>query len=337
MPPLACRPGQREDLLGSEGVGRLGVGLAALLGAAHRVRGESERVRPTRVLEHVHDEADITAGEWLAVVGDIHLGNSPLMQGVFGTATPTRPPFCASSTTRSEAASRSWSRHSLPEWASTPAQHRYSPTTRSGSPRCPTPAPRAHSQPGSRTSSWSTAPTSSTPPAPSGCRYSRCSGCQSTSPPPERRPATRTRPRAATCDRTYRARARGMERPRSRRPDARARHRRVRARPRHPSPGVRQVTARTQTDVPRHPQPRARSDPLPPRRHAAAESTQHRIRFTEMLPTPEQTWLSDADDNRYVSELRLVALDTRASDLPATQHPIEDNDSSLETRRTHRR
>ncbi len=47
-------------------------------------------------------------------------------------------------------------------------------------------------------------------------------------------------------------------------------------------------------------------------RHAAAESTQHRIRFTEMLPTPEQTWLSDADDNRYVSELRLVALDTRA-------------------------
>ena len=47
-------------------------------------------------------------------------------------------------------------------------------------------------------------------------------------------------------------------------------------------------------------------------RHAAAESTQHRIRFTEMLPTPEQTWLSDANGNRYVSELRLVALDTRA-------------------------
>ena len=47
-------------------------------------------------------------------------------------------------------------------------------------------------------------------------------------------------------------------------------------------------------------------------RHAAAESSQHRIRFTEMLPTPEQTWLSDADGNRYVSELRLVALDTPA-------------------------
>ena len=47
-------------------------------------------------------------------------------------------------------------------------------------------------------------------------------------------------------------------------------------------------------------------------RHAAAESSHHRIRFTEMLPTPEQTWLRDADGNRYVSELRLVALDTRA-------------------------
>jgi hypothetical protein len=47
-------------------------------------------------------------------------------------------------------------------------------------------------------------------------------------------------------------------------------------------------------------------------RHAAAESSQHRIRFTEMLPTPEQTWLRDTDGNRYVSELRLVALDRRA-------------------------
>ncbi len=47
-------------------------------------------------------------------------------------------------------------------------------------------------------------------------------------------------------------------------------------------------------------------------RHAAAESPEHRIRFTEMLPTPDQTWLSDADNSRYVSEMRLVALDTRA-------------------------
>jgi hypothetical protein len=47
-------------------------------------------------------------------------------------------------------------------------------------------------------------------------------------------------------------------------------------------------------------------------RHAAAQSPRHRIRFTEMLPTPEQTWLEDADGKRYVSELRLVALDKRA-------------------------
>lgn len=46
-------------------------------------------------------------------------------------------------------------------------------------------------------------------------------------------------------------------------------------------------------------------------RHAAAESSQHRIRFTEMLPTPEQAWLADPDGDRYVSELRLVALDKR--------------------------
>lgn len=47
-------------------------------------------------------------------------------------------------------------------------------------------------------------------------------------------------------------------------------------------------------------------------RHAATESARHRIRFTEMLPTPDQTWVSDADGNRYVSELRLVALDGRS-------------------------
>ncbi len=44
-------------------------------------------------------------------------------------------------------------------------------------------------------------------------------------------------------------------------------------------------------------------------RHAAAQSPRARIRFTEMLPTPEQCWLADPQGNRYVSELRLVALD----------------------------
>jgi hypothetical protein len=55
MPSLAGRSGEREDLLRRESVGRLGVVLAAFLGAADRVRGERERVRPTRVLEHVRE------------------------------------------------------------------------------------------------------------------------------------------------------------------------------------------------------------------------------------------------------------------------------------------
>jgi hypothetical protein len=44
-------------------------------------------------------------------------------------------------------------------------------------------------------------------------------------------------------------------------------------------------------------------------RHAAASSRQ-RIRFTEMLPAPEHCWLTGPENNRYVSELRLVAVDS---------------------------
>ncbi len=44
-------------------------------------------------------------------------------------------------------------------------------------------------------------------------------------------------------------------------------------------------------------------------RQAAEQAPGAAIRFTEMLPTPEQCWLSDAEGNRYVSELRLVAVD----------------------------
>jgi hypothetical protein len=50
-------------------------------------------------------------------------------------------------------------------------------------------------------------------------------------------------------------------------------------------------------------------------RHAAARAPHATIKFTEMLPTPERTWLSDTEDNRYVSELRLVAVD-RSARLP---------------------
>lgn len=44
-------------------------------------------------------------------------------------------------------------------------------------------------------------------------------------------------------------------------------------------------------------------------RRAAAECPTSPIRFTEMLPTPEQCWLCDPEGNRYVSELRIVAVD----------------------------
>jgi hypothetical protein len=43
-------------------------------------------------------------------------------------------------------------------------------------------------------------------------------------------------------------------------------------------------------------------------RKAAADAENARIRFTEMLPTSEQCWVTDDDGERYVSELRLVAV-----------------------------
>ena len=48
-------------------------------------------------------------------------------------------------------------------------------------------------------------------------------------------------------------------------------------------------------------------------RHAR-ETPGTRIEFTEMLPGPDECWLADADGNHYVSELRIAAVDAaRAS------------------------
>lgn len=44
-------------------------------------------------------------------------------------------------------------------------------------------------------------------------------------------------------------------------------------------------------------------------RQAAAANPEARIRFSEMLPSPDQCWLHGPDGNRYVAELRLVAVD----------------------------
>jgi hypothetical protein len=44
-------------------------------------------------------------------------------------------------------------------------------------------------------------------------------------------------------------------------------------------------------------------------RRAAAAEPAGVVRFTEMLPAPEDCWLEDGDGHRYTSELRLVAVD----------------------------
>jgi hypothetical protein len=44
-------------------------------------------------------------------------------------------------------------------------------------------------------------------------------------------------------------------------------------------------------------------------RRAGADSPGRPLRFTEMLPGPEDCWLAGADGQRYTSELRLVAVD----------------------------
>ena len=44
-------------------------------------------------------------------------------------------------------------------------------------------------------------------------------------------------------------------------------------------------------------------------RHAAAATPQRPVRFTEMLPTPDQCWLRDDAGDAYTSELRLVCVD----------------------------
>ncbi|MFI8529865.1 lantibiotic dehydratase [Streptomyces aquilus] len=46
-------------------------------------------------------------------------------------------------------------------------------------------------------------------------------------------------------------------------------------------------------------------------RRLARKDPNGTARFTEMLPTPEQTWLTDDEGRRYTSELRFVAFDTQ--------------------------
>jgi hypothetical protein len=38
------------------------------------------------------------------------------------------------------------------------------------------------------------------------------------------------------------------------------------------------------------------------------------VNVVEMLPAPDQAWLTDAQGQRYTAELRMVAVDQRATD-----------------------
>jgi hypothetical protein len=46
-------------------------------------------------------------------------------------------------------------------------------------------------------------------------------------------------------------------------------------------------------------------------RHAADEDPAQRVRFSEMLPGPDECWLPGASGERHACELRLVAVERR--------------------------
>jgi hypothetical protein len=260
-----------------------------------------------------HDEADVIAGEWLAVVGDIHLGNNPLMQGVFAHRHPNPPtllrlqheavgscfpvlvpPFApgmgvdargapllpddairiaAMPDTRAPGRQRTW----LPHELLVDGTDLVDP---SGSLRLP--LLEVFWLPIYISSARSFDPQAEQDHAPRLAIGHTVLAREAWNVPATDVP-TRGQDIAAF--------ARGLGIPRQ---------------------------AFVKSPLERKPMYLDTDSPVLARilcrhaRQAAADSSRHRMRFTEMLPTPEQTWLSDADGNRYVSELRLVALDTRA-------------------------
>ncbi len=259
-----------------------------------------------------HDEADVTAGEWLAVVGDIHLGNNPLMQGVFAHRHPNPPTLLR----LQHDAVGSRFPVLVPPFA--PGMG----VDARGAPLLPDDAIRIAAMPDTRAPGTQRTwlphellvdgtdlvdPTGSfrLPLLEVFWLPIYISSARTFDPQPEQDHAPRLAightvlAREAwnvpatdvpTRGQDIAAFARGL------------------GIPRH---------VFVKSPLERKPMYLDTDSPVLARilcrhaRHAAAESSQHRIRFTEMLPTPEQTWLSDADGNRYVSELRIVALDTR--------------------------
>jgi Lantibiotic dehydratase, N terminus len=57
-------------------------------------------------------------------------------------------------------------------------------------------------------------------------------------------------------------------------------------------------------------------------RRAAADFPGRSVRFTEMIPEPDDCWLADQDGKRYTSELRLVAVDLRLKAASKLKSPL---------------
>jgi hypothetical protein len=260
-----------------------------------------------------HEEADVIAGEWLAVVGDVHLGNNPLMQGVFAHRHPNPPNLLR----LQHNAIGSRFPVLVPPFA--PGMG----VDARGAPLLPDDATRIAAMPDTRAPgrqrTWlphELLVDGSDLVDPSGALRLPLlevfwlpiyiSTARTFDPQPEQDHA----PRLA-IGRTVLAREAwnvpATEVPR--RGQDIAAFARGLGIPRH---------VFVKSPLERKPMYLDTDSPVLARilcrhaHHAAANSPQHRIRFTEMLPTPEQTWLRDADGNRYVSEMRLVALDTRA-------------------------
>ena len=263
-----------------------------------------------------HDEADVATSEWLAVIGDMHLGNNPLMQGVFAHRHPDPPTLLRL-------------QHNAVGSRFPVLMPPFAPgigVDARGMPLLPDDAIRIAAMPDTRAPGgqpiWlphelrvdgTTAPTSSTAAAACGCRCSRCSGCRSSSPAPERSirsPNKTTLPRL-TIGHTVLAREAWNVPATEVPPRAQdiAAFARDLGMPRH---------VFVKSPLERKPMYLDTDSPVLARilcrhaRHAAAEllTTPHPLHRD--APHPRADVASDTDGNRYVSELRLVALDKRA-------------------------
>ena len=237
----------------------------------------------------------IAAGDYLAVIGDVHPGDNPLMQGLFAN----RFPGVAQLMDRFGEDVGSRFALLLPPWG---------PGMQVDARGIPTPPddtvyiglhPDAQAPGGART--WARRArvdggTSSTAPANCASRCSTSSDCPSSSWPCGRSSCSAASARAAPDDRPYGAAARAVGARRRRLDDPRLLRSPERGMPRR----VFAKSPTTQAVLPRLRQPgpaRIRRATLRPRPVPAVQ-----ISFSEMLPAPDECWLSDAAGRRYASD-----------------------------------